>query len=281
MAPPRPRYPSRSYFARPGRLVPGAHRCDAHFAGFNRLARSFPIMDLAQSCHFSKFHGSITNSDLELAGRIINNEAAAQCFDVCKRTIQSSTDNLAMMYWHRKGSVNLLRIQALHQRYHHYHPLKDYIPGPSNTMANHASHLHSLSDPAFLHHFNSTYPQPQSWHLWTPTPQIISAMTSALRKQTSKPASFLLKPARPILIGISGSPSVKTSEWILPYTLSKTLCLSSKSLRTNINTAPSLQAKGQSDLGPWRAPYAALARRSRVWGPRTRRSPSKATWTSA
>jgi hypothetical protein len=128
------------------------------------------------------------------------------------------------MYWHCKGSVTsdsaivyLLCIQALHQWYHGYHPLKDYISGPQNTMADDESRLHTLSDPAFLNHFNSTYPQPQSWHLWRPTPQILSAMTSALRKQTSKPASFLLAPVPPTLNGISGSPSATNSEWILPY----------------------------------------------------------------
>jgi hypothetical protein len=236
---------------------------------------------------FRNPHGSITNSDLELAGGIINDEAAAHCFDIRERTTKAGTDNLATMYWHRKGSVTsssatayLLRIQALHQRYHRYHPLKDFIPGESNTMADDASRLHHLSDPAFLNHFNSTFPQAQSWHLWTPTPQIISAMTSALRKQTSKPASFLVAPAPPMPTGTSGSPFVPTCEWTLPYKSSKTLFLSSKSSRTATGTVIT-PAKRMSDLKPWTAPYATLAKRSRVWGPRTHGSPSKAKWISA
>jgi hypothetical protein len=237
---------------------------------------------------FRNPHGSITNSDLELAGGIINDEAAAQCFDIRERTTKASTDNLAMMYWHRKGSVSsnsatacLLRIQALHQRYHRYHPLKDYIPGPKNTMADDASRLHTLSDPAFFNHFNSTYPQPQSWHLWTPTPQILSAMTSALRKQTSKPALFLLAPAPPTLNGISGSPFATNSEWILPYKSWKTPFLSSRSSCIATDMAPSPPVSAPSALALWKAPYAALAKRSRVWGPKTHGSPSKTKWISA
>jgi hypothetical protein len=74
---------------------------------------------------FQNPHGSITNSDLELAGGVINDEAAAQCFNIRERTTKASTDNLATMYWHRKVSISsnsatayLLRIQALHQRYY-------------------------------------------------------------------------------------------------------------------------------------------------------------------
>jgi hypothetical protein len=146
-----------------------------------------------------------------------------QCFDVRERTIKARTNNLATMYWHRKGSATsscatayLLCIQALHQRYHHYHPLKDYILGPSNTMADGASYLHHLSDPAFLLHFNSVYPQPRSWHLWTPTPQILSTMSLALHKRTFKPESFLLVPVPPMPTGTSGLLSVKTSKWTYP-----------------------------------------------------------------
>jgi hypothetical protein len=101
--------------------------------------------------------GVITNSDLELGGGVMHDEAAVQCFDVRKRTIKSGTDNLATLFWNRKGSVTansatsrLLRVRAIHQRYHCYVPLKDYIPGPVNSMADNASRLFQLSDFKFL-----------------------------------------------------------------------------------------------------------------------------------
>jgi len=50
-------------------------------------------------------HGTISNSDLELAGGLIHLEALSQTFDVRERTIFSKTDNLATLYWQRKGSA--------------------------------------------------------------------------------------------------------------------------------------------------------------------------------
>jgi hypothetical protein len=205
---------------------------------------------------------------------------------VRERNIKAGTDNLATMYWHRKGLVTsssatayLLRIQAIHQCNHRYQPLKDYIPGIENTMADDALRLHNLTNLAFLQYMKSTYPQPQPWHLWTPPLPILSAMTPALHKQTSKPASFLHAPMPPMPNGTSGSTSAKNFTSILPYKSSKIQSLSSKSSRTDIGMV-NTQAKNWSALQPWKAPYETLAKRSRAWGPRTLASPSKAKLTS-
>jgi hypothetical protein len=92
-----------------------------------------------------------------------------------------------------------------------------------NTMPDDASRLHNLSDLAFFNHFNSTYPQPQSWCLWTPTPY-----TSCHDLRLAH-----LVPALPMLNGISGSPSVKNSEWILDFRLQPQLgcCSNRKTLQ--------------------------------------------------
>jgi hypothetical protein len=109
--------------------------------------------------------GSITNSDLELAGSLLHHEAAVQNFDVRERTLLSRTDNTATLFWQRKGSTTttgapayLLRAQALHQRHHRYVPRHDFIPGHANSMSDDASRLHHLSNAAFLEHFNRSYP---------------------------------------------------------------------------------------------------------------------------
>ena len=47
--------------------------------------------------------GSLTNSDLELAGGLLHLEALANNFDVRELTILSKTDNLATLYWQQKG----------------------------------------------------------------------------------------------------------------------------------------------------------------------------------
>ena len=45
--------------------------------------------------------GTITNSDLELAGGLLHLEALAQTFDVRERTALSKTDNLNALFWQR------------------------------------------------------------------------------------------------------------------------------------------------------------------------------------
>ena len=48
---------------------------------------------------------TISNSDLELTGGLLHLEALAQTFDIRERTILSNTDNLATLFWQRKGST--------------------------------------------------------------------------------------------------------------------------------------------------------------------------------
>jgi hypothetical protein len=51
----------------------------------------FPQQIVTDLVSFSNLSGSITNSDLELAGGILHDEAAAQCYDVRERTIKAGT----------------------------------------------------------------------------------------------------------------------------------------------------------------------------------------------
>jgi hypothetical protein len=136
-------------------------------------------------------------------------------------------------------------------------------------MADDASRLTHLSDIDFLTHFYSTYPQTDSWALWTPTQNFLSAVTSALRRQTSLPESFLHEPPPPTAIGAHGSPIAASSDWILPFKSMPIPSQSSKSSSTATAKALLPPAVVKSDLEPWRMPYAALARRLRQWGPKT------------
>ena len=159
-------------------------------------------------------NGTITNSDLELAGGLLHLDAISQAFDVRERTLLSKTDNLATLFWQRKGSSTtdqapayLLRLFGIHQRYHRYVPRHDYLPGPSNPMADDSSRLFHLTPHQFLSHFNTAYPQKASFRLWTPTQQMSSAVISALRRKPSRPESLLVEPAAPSPIGPSGRSS--------------------------------------------------------------------------
>ena len=56
--------------------------------------------------------GTISNSDLELAGGLIHLEALAQTFDVRERTLLSKTDNLNTLFWQRKGSATTEKVPS-------------------------------------------------------------------------------------------------------------------------------------------------------------------------
>jgi hypothetical protein len=244
----------------------------------------FPLSIRQQLVTFRNPTGTISNSDLELAGSVIQNAATASCFDVRERTILNKADNTATVFWQRKGSTTttgppayLLRLQAYHQRYHRYLPRSDYLEGPRNAMADDASRLLTLTDDQLLTHFNSTYPQNQSWRLWTPPPEMLSAVTMALHRTPSKAASFLRAPPPPIATGTSGplsaSPWPSTPLW----QTSKTPSVSFKSLPIGTAPVPLLPVKNRSDLALLKMSYGALAKRSLVWGPTIHAKIPKAT----
>ncbi len=49
--------------------------------------------------------GSITNSDLKLAGGLLHLDALANCFDIRERTVISKGNNLSTTFWECKGST--------------------------------------------------------------------------------------------------------------------------------------------------------------------------------
>jgi hypothetical protein len=218
--------------------------------------------------------GTINNSDLKLAGSLLQQEAVVQCYDVRERTTKDLTDNLATMYWTRKGSTTttgppaqLLRLALIHQRFHQYLNLKDYLEGKRNQMADDALRLNHYSDLNLLCHFNSTFPQTQPWVLWTPTNAFVSAVTLALRKRTSPQELFLQESMHPLTTGTPGAPAVLDSGWILPFKSLKIPSPSSKSLCTAIGPDLLPPAVDRSALAQWKMPYAALGKRLRQWGP--------------
>jgi hypothetical protein len=220
--------------------------------------------------------GTINNSQLELLGALWHDDVAARCFDVRERTIKSATDNLATLFWYRSGSVTttsptatILRQQSMHQRHHRYVSLKDYVPGPLNSLADDASRLAYLDDQQFLTYFNATYPQPSPWHLCHLPSEMISCGISALHSQMSPTASFLPAPPPPRPNGPSGSPIAKTLVSLRPFKTSTIRSPISKFSPTDTATGSSTPLAALSEAEPWRVPYAPLVKRWRVWGPRT------------
>jgi hypothetical protein len=237
---------------------------------------TFPRKVQAQLVTDANPSGSITNSDLELAGQVAAQEVLTQHYDCRERTLAVFTDNISARAWQRKGarsslgpSAYLLRLLALHQRHYRYRSTFDYLPGPFNVMADDASRLWNLSDNDLLTHFNSHYPQTQPWRLYALRPEMLSALTMALCCKRSEPASYLPVPTPVTLPGFDGPAIVKFWESIHPAQTLPTRYSSSKSLPTATEPAHWHPATNLSDLVRWKEPSGPSARRWPYWGPRT------------
>jgi hypothetical protein len=220
--------------------------------------------------------GAITNSDLELAGTVAQHDIAAQLGTIRNRTIGTLTDNTPALAWQRKGSTTttgpaayILRCQALHQRHHRYQKVLEHIPGTDNTMADDCSRLWRLDDHALLTHFNTTYPQGIPWRMHRLRPAMLSALTSALRKQRPAPASFLTPSAGPMAPGPCGpntarhSPSTPCSTTsTTPFPCSKFTPSASATDDTAVAATPYALARLMPNCATW-------ARRWPSWGPVT------------
>ena len=152
------------------------------------LHPSMPVMlTLSLSCGVNDFHngygtnclarwkypnGGITNSDLQLVGIIAQNDELAQNANVAERTTHNCYDNIPAVYWQRKGATTtigpaayLLWLQGLHQQLYQYVPLRDYIPGFLNEMADILSRHWDLSGNRLIAYFNTYFPQKRHWRL--------------------------------------------------------------------------------------------------------------------
>ena len=216
--------------------------------------------------------GTITNSDLELAGGLLHLDAIAQYYDIRERTILSKTDNLATLYWQRKGSATtikppayLLRLFGIHQRFHRYVPRHDYISGVSNPMADDASRLFHLTDSQFLHYFITKFPQHTSFRLVQIPSAILSCVTSALRKKMCPLESLLVEPAAPAPTGNNG-PLSQLNWASVPFSKpSRTKYKSYRSSDDEFVLANLQQDMLQSSLERLKITYGWLGRRSLQW----------------
>ena len=147
------------------------------------------------------------NLDLEIAGSILNHDGLDIVFDVWERTVLSRTDNMDTVWWQQKGSAtstsdpaNLLRTQALHQRFHRYVSRYDFVRGIDNEISDLTPRYSQLTDAEFLHYFNTHSPQTLPWRMWTMSINIVSSVVSALRWRKLLKDYMLQEP--PLLIPI-------------------------------------------------------------------------------
>ena len=236
----------------------------------------FPTNVSKNLVSYNNPRGQITNSDLELAAGLVQHDIAVHAFDLRERTIASGSDNTPTISWQTKGSTTttsapayLLRLQALHQRFHRYQTSSFFIPGTLNAMADDCSRLWHLNDSQLLAHFNSTYPQTVSWEMHLPKPGMLSSTISALHRQRPEPGSYLLEPRPTIKLGSSGPSSVRISPWTHGSMTKSTQSYSYKSLPNAIEQASLPPVTDLSSLAQWKAPYVPWVRPLQAWGPRT------------
>lgn len=218
--------------------------------------------------------GTISNSDLELAGGLLHLDCIAHTFDVRERTVLSKGDNLNTTFWERKGNTTtdsvpafLLRLFGIHQRFHRYVPRFDYIAGASNWVADALSRDFHLNWPELYSQLSHCFHQNVGYQVWTPSPRLVSAIHSALRKKQSPRESLLVEPSPPSPRGRSGSTSQLT--WAsTPFSKpSRTKYQSYKSSSNEFVLENLRSTKIRSSLDRLKITYGALPRRSFQWGP--------------
>ena len=232
--------------------------------------------------------GTITNSDLELAAAIAQQDVMAHTADLRDRTIHTHSDNTPTVAWLRKGSnskagptANLLRLHAFHQRTFRYHPKHDYIAGPANAMADDCSRRWDLGDDALLTHFNSTFPQANSWTVCQLPPETNSRLTCALRGGRQGGEWFSAGPKPQIRPGMFGPTSAPKYNWTHSSPRSTIRSPSSRYTRGGSAMAEPPRVEGLSSMGRWTRNYERWARRSPYWGPTTPGSTTTGPLTSA
>jgi hypothetical protein len=133
--------------------------------------------------------------------------------------------------------------------------MHDYLSGKMNAMVDDFSSLWALSDSQVFAHFDSLYPQPNSWRFCSLKPEMLSAIASALSKMRSDPASFLHAPVQLIDIGNSMSPFTMITISTHSYLTCQTRSQSSKFLRHTTEAEKLHPVVDPSELVRWMMPY--------------------------
>ena len=231
----------------------------------------FPSHVTSDLVTFENPHGSINNSQLELAGAIAHNDVLQQAVNCTGRTTVPLGDNIATTAWQHKGSAStsgptayLLRINSLHQRHYRYLAKADYIAGPVNQMADDCSRLWHLTDSQLLAYFNCKYPQERPWQLVQLRSEMHSTLIKALQQQRPEPQSFLRELSPKMVTGASGKASLPLSQALTRTSMERrtqSSFLFSKFSPLDSAPASLLPAVDLSGVDQWRTTYGPSARK--------------------
>jgi hypothetical protein len=233
--------------------------------------------------------GTLTNSDLELAGTLLHEGILAE-YDIAEKLVVTGCDNTPAVSWRQKGSNSLkgpsaylLREAALHQRRHRHLPRVCYVPGVLNVMADIASRRFDLTDSQLLALFDHRFPQTLSWRIRQVPPEMLSKVISALRVRRPESPSLKTEPVRLTPSGPNvGSHSFLTTD--IPILSSMASTTKSKSLGflpRGCATDGFPVVASPSDMHMFATRSFTSRRRLPNWGPPTRDSLSTDPWTPA
>ncbi len=161
--------------------------------------------------------GTITNSDLEMAGLLMHWIVLESVADVQHAHVAAGCDNTPTVAWtsrllasKARTAAHLVRALALRMLACQASPLAAFhIAGEANRMADFASRSIKPhpDDQKFLTHFSKLFPTPQttSWHLFQPHKNISGKLYSALQTTTSPMAWWLQITNKGTVIGSTGS----------------------------------------------------------------------------
>ena len=177
----------------------------------------FPHTIQAQLVSQKNPTGTITNSDLEMAGLLMHWLVLENVANLQHAHVASGCDNTPTVAWTSRllaskatTAAHLIRALALRMLACQASPLAAFhIAGETNRMADFASRSHAPfpDDKAFLTHFATLFPTPQdvSWHLFLPNTNTSGKLFSALQTPTSPMASWLQTTNSRSIIGSTGS----------------------------------------------------------------------------
>ena len=218
--------------------------------------------------------GTITNSDLELAGGLLHLEALVQNFDIRERTVLSKTDNLNTLFWQRAGSAttdkvpaHLLRLFGVHQRFHRYVPRHDYLAGPSNPVADALSRDFDLAWGKLMGTLESHFPSGSGYQIWEPAPQFVDAVLMALVRKRQSPECLLVEP--PLAQQQTHSLVANKLEWpsIPTSKPSRVKYVTYKKANDTLIREDYHTHRIPSGLDRLKVTYGQLAHRPDIWGP--------------
>jgi hypothetical protein len=237
----------------------------------------FPATVKTDLITYDNPHGSITNSDLELAAFVVGSATIATNHPKPDyQHVCLASDNTPTVAWVTKGSTTsigpaayLLRLLAQQRRLRRYQVSSFFIPGSSNTIADCCSRSLHLADADFVAYMNATFPVKNSWTLVPPNSALLSGMNSALYRRLQPQASPPAASTPQILHGTYGSISVNHSTTTPSLRPSTTLFPSCNSSRIATPPASWLPAEVQCALARWKQPFVPLGRRWPHWATAT------------